>query len=168
MNETTGQAKPDNEGHRYNLGSGVYGLITVSVLITAESASRETYGETVGAIAVGLVLYWLAHSYSELVGWRIRRGERLTRAGLTRMLRQELPILIGAAPPLLAVLIAWAVGARLHTAIALALWIAVAAILATEVAAGLQADLSGRDLVLQALAGAAFGLLILGLKLVLH
>ena len=43
---------PDDDGHRYNLGSGVYGLLTVSVLIAAESASRETYAETVGAVAL--------------------------------------------------------------------------------------------------------------------
>ncbi|MFZ0378057.1 MAG: hypothetical protein WAL38_09535, partial [Solirubrobacteraceae bacterium] len=79
-----------------------------------------------------------------------------------------LPILAGASPPLLAVLIAWAAGATLGSAIDIALWTGVAAIIAVEVAAGIQADLSGRRLLIQAVVGAAFGLLILALRLVLH
>jgi hypothetical protein len=160
--------EPDDEERQYNLGSGVYGLITVSALMAAESASRETYGETVAGVVLGLILYWFAHAYSELVGWRVRRAERLTRAGLGRMLRRELPILVGATPPLLALLIAWAAGAKLGTAITIALCTAAATILLAEVGVGLQAELSGRELAIQALVGAALGLLILALKLVLH
>ena len=159
---------PDEELPRYNLGSAVYGLITVSALIAAESAGQETYGETVGGVALAMVLYWVAHAYSELVAWRVRRGEALTPGSLGRMLRWELPILAGASPPLLAVLIAWAAGATLGSAIDIALWTGVATIIAVEVAAGIQADLSGRRLLIQAVVGAAFGLLILALRLVLH
>jgi hypothetical protein len=160
--------EPEPDRGRYNLGSGVYGLITVSVLIAAESATAETYLETVVGLVLATVLYWLAHAYSELVGWRVRTHERLTRAGLRETLRWELPILIGASPPLIALLIAWVAGASLGTAIRIALWTSVVAIIATEVVAGRKADLSGRDLVIQAAVGAALGLLILGLRLLLH
>ena len=160
--------QPDESLPAYNLGSAVYGLISVGALLAAESASRESYGETVGAVALAAVLLWLAHAYSEWVYYRARAGEGLTRAGLRRMLRRELPVLAGGTPPLLAVLIAWAAGAGLGSAITIALWISVAAILTAEVAAGLQADLSGREVALQAVVGSAFGLLILGVKLILH
>jgi hypothetical protein len=158
----------DHDRGRYNLGSGVYGLITVSVLLAAESSTAETYLDTVVGVALATVLYWLAHAYSELVGWRVQTHKRLTRAGLRETLRWELPILVGAAPPLLAVLIAWAAGASLATAIRIALWTSVVAIVAAEVVAGRKADLSGRDLVIQAGVGAALGLLILLLRLLLH
>jgi hypothetical protein len=160
--------QPDDAEHRYNLGSAAYGLITVSALIAAESAAGETYAETVAGVVLALVLYWLAHAYSELVGWRLRQSKRLTRQGLWWVLRAELTILIGATPPLLALLISWAVGAKLDTAITIALWTSAVAILVTEVAAGIQAELSGRDLAIQAAVGTAFGLLILALRLVLH
>ncbi len=159
---------PDEELPRYNLGSAVYGLITISALIAAESAAQETFGETVAGVALAMVLYWVAHAYSELVAWRVRRGEQLTAGSMGRMLRWELPILAGASPPLIAVLIAWAAGAALGTAIDIALWTGVATIIAVEVAAGIQARLSGRKLLIQAVVGAAFGLLILALRLVLH
>ena len=48
----------------------------------AESAVRESYGETVAGVLVALLLYWLAHAYSELVGWRLEEAEPLTPAGL--------------------------------------------------------------------------------------
>jgi hypothetical protein len=160
--------EPDEELPRYNLGSAVYGLITVSAVIAAESAGQETYGETVAGVALAMLLYWVAHAYSELVAWRVRRGESLTPASMGRMLRRELPILAGASPPLIAVLIAWPAGAGLGTAIDIALWTGVATIIAVEVTAGIQADLSGRKLLVQAVVGATFGLLILALRLVLH
>lgn len=160
--------EPDDEPRPYNFATAVYGLISVGAVLAAESASRETYGETVAAVVVAMILYWLAHAYAENVWWRIREGERLNLAGLRRLLLQEVPMLAGAAPPLIVVLIAWAAGAGLGTAITIAVWTVAVAILATEVASGLQADLSGRDLLMDALLGATLGVLILVLKLVLH
>jgi hypothetical protein len=158
----------DDDRPRYNFGSAIYGLLIVSALLAAESAISETYSETVLGVVLALLISWWAHAYSEFVFQRAEAGERLTRAGVGWMLRRELPILIGAAPPLLAVLIAWAAGAGLGNAITIALVTAAVTILATEVAAGVQADLSGRELAIQTLMGSAFGLLILALKLVLH
>ena len=158
----------DDERRQYNFGSALYGLIIVSALLAAESAVRETYGETLLGAVMALLISWWAHAYSEFVFLRAREGERFTRTGLGRMLRRELPIVVGAAPPVLAVLVAWAAGAGLDTAITIALVTAAVTILATEVGAGVQAELSGRELAIQALVGSAFGLLILVLKLVLH
>lgn len=162
---------PGDSGHErrpYNYGSAVYGLITVSTLLAAESASSETYAETILGVVLALLLFWLAHGYSEFVARRAETGERLTRAGIRWMLRWELPILVGAVPPLVGVLIAWAAGAGLGTAITIALWIGAATILVAEVIAGRQAELPRRELALQALVGTAFGVLILVLKLALH
>ena len=165
---TPAAREPDEEPRPYNYGSAVYGLITVSALLAAESATVQTYAETIVGVLLALVLFWLAHAYSEFVSWRAEAGERLTRAGITRMLRRELPILVGATPPLVAVLIAWAAGLGLGTGITIALWTSSATILVAEVVAGLQADLSGRKLAVQAVIGTAFGVLILVLKLALH
>jgi hypothetical protein len=160
--------EPADERGSYNYGSAVYGLITVSALLVAESAAKETYGETVLGVLIALLLYWMAHAYSEFVSWRAEGWVQLNRAGIRRMLRRELPILVGAVPPILAVLIAWPAGASLSSAITIAAWTAAATILVAEVIAGLQAELSGRELVLQALVGTGLGVLILVLKLVLH
>src|ERR1035441_8833725 len=49
-----------------NPGRLVYGTIAVGALLAAESARQETYVETVFAVAITLLLYWLAHSFFAL------------------------------------------------------------------------------------------------------
>jgi hypothetical protein len=151
-----------------NIGAVVYGVIAVGALLAAESAQRETYGETVAAIALAAVLYWLAHGYAGCVTRRVQEGTRLTAAGLARALLHELPILLGAALPVLAVLIAWVAGARLDGGIYAALWTAAGTIVIAEVVAGVRAELSGGEVVVQALVGSVLGLLVLAMRLVLH
>ena len=79
-----------------------------------------------------------------------------------------MPILFGAAIPLIALLIDWAVGASLDTAVITALVTAAVVVTLIEVMAGGRAKQTGRELVLQTLFGALLGLLIIALRLVLH
>ena len=151
-----------------DVGAGIYGLIAAGALIAAETARSETYLETELALALAAVVVWLAHSYAEFASWRVREGKRLAPADLMRTMAHELPILIGASVPILAVLIAWVAGADLSSGITTGLWAVAAAIVVIEVIAGVRARLSGRELLLQATLGAALGLLVLALRLVLH
>lgn len=151
-----------------NIAATISGLITVAALIAAETPSRETYGETVAAVAIALVLFWLARSYAVLVSWRLREGERLSASGLARSMLHELPTITGGVVPLLAIFVAWAAGARLDSAINAALWTAAATIVVIEIVVGIQAGLSGRELLIQTAAGVTLGLLVLALRLVLH
>jgi len=151
-----------------NAGAAIYGLIIVSVLLAAESARRETYLKTIAAVALTLVLYWLAHSYASLVSWQVREGRRLSVARFGWTMVHEVPLLAGAAVPLLTVAIAWGLGADLHTALLAATWADIATIMAVQVFAGVRAELSGRELLGQVLLGGALGVLILLLRLALH
>jgi hypothetical protein len=153
---------------RANLGAAVYGAITVGVLLAAESARRETYAGTVGAVVVAMALYWLAHAYTEHVSVRARDGKPFAARDLLDTMLHELWILAGAALPLVAVLISWAVGAGLASAIDSASWAAAGAIVIIEIVAGAQAELTGAALALQAAVGTALGLLVLALRLLLH
>ena len=60
-----------------NLGAAIYGLITVGALLAAETAQSETYAETVVAVVITLLIYWLAHSYADLTSWRLEASESL-------------------------------------------------------------------------------------------
>lgn len=151
-----------------NPAGAVYGTIAVAALLAAESARRETYLTTVAAVVITLALYWLAHSYAEFTGERLRTGERLTLAGLSRMMAHELTILIGAAVPLVALLISWAAGASVTTAVNAAIWTSAAIIAIIEVIVGLRSRLRGRELAAQAVLGALLGLMVVALRVVLH
>ncbi|HXB64696.1 MAG TPA: hypothetical protein VNV42_07465 [Solirubrobacteraceae bacterium] len=151
-----------------NPAGAVYGTITVGALLAAESSLRDTYPETVGAMVVALLVYWLAHSYAELLGGRIAARERLTVAGLAQALVRDWAIVRGAGAPLLALLIAWAVGAGQETGVTVALWTCVASLLAFELVAGLRARARPAELLLELCVGAAMGFGVILLRVLLH
>lgn len=151
-----------------NPGDAVYGAIAVGALLAAETPRRETYAKTVAAVIITLLLYWLAHSYADLAGARLRSGARLTARALLATMLRELPILVGAAIPLGTLLICWVAGTGLSAAVLAAVWTSAGIVLAIELAAGLRGRLRGWQLLSQAFVGALLGSLIILLRGVLH
>ncbi|HEV3129499.1 MAG TPA: hypothetical protein VGY32_10985 [Solirubrobacteraceae bacterium] len=146
----------------------VYGTLIVGALLDAESTVSENYPDTVGAVAITLVLFWLAHSYAEFAGNRLKHREALRLAGLGHALVHGLPTLAGGGVPWLVLVLCWVSGATLDTAVGIGIWSSAGMILVIELAAGVRAELSGVALLVQSLVGAALGALILALKVVLH
>jgi hypothetical protein len=146
----------------------VYGTIAVGALLAAESARQETYTRTIIAVAIALVLYWLSYSYAEFTGRRIEEQQAVTVAGLLDASARELSVLLGAAMPFLALVVCWAAGASLETAVTIAIWTSAAMVVAIEVLIGVRAELTGRQLALQSAFGAFLGLMIIALRIVLH
>ena len=146
----------------------VYGTIVVATLLAAESAQKETYLKTVVAVVIAILLYWLAHSYAESAARRMDRGTRLHPKELVGSMLHEAPILVGAAIPLLSLLGWWAAGAKLTSAVSAAIWTAAGTLVVFELIAGVRAKLTGFELIVQTLMGAALGCLVIAIKLVLH
>lgn len=146
----------------------VFGNITVGALLAAESAQHETYGETVGAVAIAMLLYWLAHAYADFAAQRLEEAAPLRLGSFAWTMVHELWILIGAALPLLFVLVWWATGGRLQDAVTAAIWVSAAIIVVIELVAGLRADQSGRELAVQTTVGVLLGLGVIALRVVLH
>jgi hypothetical protein len=146
----------------------IYGTISVAALLAAESARSETYPKTVGAVAIIMILYWMAHSYSEYAAERMQEHEPFTYTGMIAIATRELTVLIGAAVPFAMLVICWIVGASLTLAVAAASWASAAIVIATEIVIGVRANLTGRELVRQTVVGAILGLLIVALRVLLH
>jgi hypothetical protein len=146
----------------------VYGIITLGALLAAESARRETYLETIGSALIALLLYWLAHSYADLLGHRLNTHARLSAASLARTFIHDWAIVSGASIPLFVILIAWALGATQTTAVNAALWTVVGSLVLLELLAGVRARAKPGELLLEGCVGATMGLAILALKVVLH
>jgi hypothetical protein len=151
-----------------NPGGLVYGTILVATLLSAESPKRETFAKTVAAVAISLIVYWLSVSYAEFTGERMREDEAFKPAAFARAATHELPVVFGALGPLLALLVCWVAGTGLPTAVTIAVWTAVAIIVATEVVLGIRAELTGRQLVIQTGMGVLLGLLVVALRVLLH
>ena len=146
----------------------VYGLILIGALLAAESGLHDSYPATVASVAIGLAVYWLAHSYAAVLGRRLSEHERLNLRALVQALVREWAIVRGALIPLLALLVCWAAGASQATGIAVAIWAAVIALIMLELLAGLAAGAGTGELLLEGGVGAVMGLAILALKALAH
>jgi hypothetical protein len=151
-----------------NPAGAVYGTLTVGALLAAESGLRDTHLETLGSAVLALALYWLAHSYASLLGHRLAARERLTLGALWRAFLHDWSIVRGAALPLLALAIAWLLGASQEAGVSAALWSAIASLIALELLAGLRAQARPAELLLEGCVGAAMGLGVLALRIILH
>jgi hypothetical protein len=113
----------------------------------------------------------LAHGYAHWAGERLRRGgdrdDGPSARRLGRTLMHEWPIIEGGAIPLIALLIAWAVGAPLPAAIAADLGIAAAALVAFELAGGLRQRLRPVQLLGNTAVGLVLGLTLFAVKMLL-
>jgi hypothetical protein len=162
------RARGDNVAMTIDFRAAVYGTISVGALLAAESAGQETYAETVVAVVLTLLLYVLAHTYSEYTAERLRREEPLSMIALAQTARAEAWLLPGAGVPLLAVLIGWVLGASLATSVTVAVWVSAAMVMVFETGFAIRAHEAGRDFVVQAGIGALLGLLVIALRYVLH
>jgi hypothetical protein len=151
-----------------NPSGAVYGVIVIGALLAAESGHHESYLDTVASTIIAAALYWLAHAYASVLGRRLALQERLTASALARALGHDWTIVRGAALPLLALVLAWATGASLQTAVTAALWSAIASLIAFELIAGIRSRATAHELVLDVGVGTAMGIAILALKIVLH
>jgi hypothetical protein len=151
-----------------NAAGLVYGIILVATLLSAESASQETYLKTVIGVLAAIVTYWLALAYARFTGERLEQKTRATIPDMTSAAVHELTVLYGAAVPFAAIVAFWIGGASLDTAILAAVYFADAAIIAAEIIIGVRAGLRGAALIGQAAVGAVLGTLILLLRLLLH
>ncbi|MEA2199298.1 MAG: hypothetical protein QOJ25_3349 [Solirubrobacteraceae bacterium] len=152
----------------HNPAGVVYGTLIIGAVLATESVRRETLLETVGATLLALVLYWLAHSYAATLGDRLDKDIPLTAGGIVRSLVRDRAILRGASIPILALLIASAVGASLATAVLIATWTSAATVVAFEVVAAIRARLRGKELIVQVCVGGVMGLAIIALRTVMH
>jgi hypothetical protein len=153
---------------RRNPAGAVYGLVTVGALLAAESGLRDTYLETFGSAALALILYWFAHSYSDVLGLRLAEQRPFSWEELRATFDRDRSIAMGASPPLLAILVAWAAGASQSTALTAAVWTVVASLIAFELAAGIRSRAKPLELLLEVVVGTTMGLAILTLRALLH
>ncbi len=146
----------------------VFGTITIGAVLAAESGLHESYLMAFGSALVTTALYWLAHTYSDLLGRRLSTHEHLTPSTLVRAFAHDWAIVRGAALPLLAMAVAWALGASQETAVTAAVWTCVVSVIAFELLAGVRAKSTPSELALEGCVGTAMGLGILALRAILH
>lgn len=151
-----------------NPSGTIYGLVAIAALLAAESGRHETYLETELSAIIAAATYWLLHAYARLLGHRLTTKEHLSARSLAGALARDRALLRGASIPLAALIVASIFGVTQADAVTIALWTAVAAIVAFELAAGIRAHASAGELALETGVGIVLGIAVLSLKIVLH
>jgi hypothetical protein len=139
----------------------VYGSILTGAAVVAASKIATGPGHEMAYTAATMVVIWLAHSYAAFVGLGGRfEGGRLGRR-LLHAMRDELPVLAAVVPALIAMAIAWLLGADVSGIGYAGVAVAILAMCGTAAGAARQAGAGPGG----AAAGAA-GALVLGAVLI--
>jgi hypothetical protein len=146
----------------------IYGTIAVGAVLAAESTRRETFADTIEATLLILGLYWLAHTYATVVGDRLKTRDTLSAGGLWRALLHEGAIVKGAAIPVAVLVLLWASGVSLASAVTAALWSSAGALAVFEIIATLRSRVTGARRLTQIVVGALLGAGVLLVRVVLH
>jgi len=108
-------------GTRETIAGTVYRTIVVLSVVTAASTVEHDLWRLAVIAAATVVVYWLAHVYSDGLGESLKVGRRLTGAELGAIAQRERSILLAAVMPVAAILL----GAVGVFATRTALWVAV-------------------------------------------
>lgn len=146
----------------------MYGAVMIGVLFAAEDARHETYSDTIIASLIVLVLYWALSLYTHMLGDRLLTQESLSLDLIGRGCLHEIPIVEGAAGPVIVLAIAWAAGAPLTRGLRLATFATAISIVVLEIAAAWRVRPHGIAFWLRVAGGAVIGLAVVTLKVVLH
>jgi hypothetical protein len=149
---------------RGQIAGAVYGTIVVMGALVAGSKGEPDPARLGAIVSATVLVFWLAHVYSDALGETITRGRRLDRRELTDVARRELGIPLAAVAPLVALLLG-AVGVLRNTT---AIWIALLMGLGTLAVTGIayaRIERMGRPGTVAVVAvNLAFGLALVALK----
>jgi hypothetical protein len=146
----------------------VYGMIVASVVITAEVHYKAPRAQVIAATALTVGVYWLTHVYCHLLGETMRGTSRqIPWRSAPRTMAQEATVLWGGAIELLAVGVAYAVGAEAEQVDWAAIGVSIVLLFTWGLVIGVRNGARGSVVLLDALFGASLGALVAGLKLLL-
>jgi hypothetical protein len=152
-----------------NAARAVYGLILVTSMVGALSEDSDIDSEYI-LVSVGatMVVFWLAHVYAEAMSRGLDAGRHLRWAEVRATAVHEWP-LIQATLPTAVVLALGALGVfSTQTAVDLAIAVGVVGLFGWGLAIGRASRSSWAATLLGAVLSAGFGLVVVGLKAVVH
>lgn len=142
----------------------VYGIVVVGSVVAAESVHVTGPWQDIGGAVLVLVIYWLAHSYAQILGTRFADATSLTFKQMRAIVRHEGAILRGAALPIVAMMVAALLGAGALRVDEIGIGIDVLALMSFAILAGLRAKLGPLALISQSVVALVFGLMITVLR----
>jgi hypothetical protein len=150
-----------------NPASAVYGTILAAGQLAVESNSHRGTGQMLGSLGLTLVVFWLAHAYTDSIGLTIQARPG-TAGSYTHAMREEWPIVESGLFPAAALGVAVLAGADPATGALWGLVVCAVELVGWATLAARRAELTGLRLLTTSLLGGAVGLLLVALKYLLH
>ena len=145
----------------------IYGIVIVGSVIAVESAAHPSAARETFATVLVLIIYWMAHAYSEMMGERFRTSRPLDWGHAKATLRHEAAIMRGASLPIVAMIVAVIAGATADTTAWVGIIAAMLSLSCVALLGGMRAHLRPWPLAAQALVGIVFGVAIGGVRAML-
>lgn len=143
--------------------AGIYGVIITASILAAAGDQVHTLPLVI-SILITLVVYWLAEEYAELLGEQLAGGRLPSWRDIRSALAVTWPMVSASYLPVLALAVAWLLGATPSSAATVGLVVAVLLLMIYAWSAGRAAHLHGRQLAVITSIAAALGLLMIILK----
>jgi hypothetical protein len=148
------------------LADAIHGTVVGAAIMVAASL-HGTLGQVVIAVVAGLLVYWVAERYAELLAAGVHgRFHSWSRIGM--VLRRGWPMLQSAYAPVIPLLVASALGAELPTAVLTALGLSTVLLAGIGYEAARRSGGSPSAALAWAAGSALLGVAVIALKLSLH
>jgi len=100
---------PEDEGHDPGefYAAAIYGSILAVAFITIFRQEHAAPQAVALSVLGTMVVFFIAHVWSSILGWRLHHRERVTLARVRRIARAEWPLLEAGAAPLLVLVLGW-------------------------------------------------------------
>ena len=157
---------PADRGMRF--GAAVYGSFLVASVVGVAYEGGVDSGAMTGSLFASMVIFWLAHAWSEIVGTNIAAGVSFSRREIPAIARREWPLVEAALLPTLLLALAWAGVWSRDTGAVLALGAAIVQITGWGFVAGLRAGGSPLSAALLGGVQGTLGVGLLGLERLVH
>jgi hypothetical protein len=163
---------------RNNPGATIYGTIVAAAIVATEGAANTSIARIVGTVLATLLVYWLAHAYSDLLAGHAtdtdtdtygpRRPGHPTWHGVGESLTDEWGIVAGGLGLVIVMVVVDLAGGDEQLAVNVALLCSVVELVVWGVLAARRAELRFGWVVLYAMVSAALGVMLGLLKVALH
>jgi hypothetical protein len=151
----------------HNPAGSIYGTVLADSVLAVEAERQTTLRDLIYAELVTVLIYWLAHVYAEFLGSQQGVGRRGWPRRLAETMSHEWSLVTASFVPLLAVLLASAVGASVQTASLADMWTGVGSLILWGEIAGRQSGSGTWASLAYGLVSGAFGVALILLRVLL-
>jgi hypothetical protein len=152
----------------YRYSAAVYGSILVAALVGAMFEERASPQTMTLSLAGSVVIFWVAHAWSEVLGERVAEGRLFDRARIKAITIEEWPLVEAGMLPTVLLALAWAGAFSRHSASVLALGVAILQLAAWGVLAGRRTQPTWGGALLVGAFDGVLGVAIVALEIAVH